>query len=76
MLLSIINNFFHDHSSLVDDLSFDRDNLPFNLICIEEGIYPMSYKMNTSICSVVVITVVSHTTGPQFDPEQMHFEFF
>ena len=30
------------------------------------------YEMKMSICSVVVITVVSHTTGPQFDPGQMH----
>ena len=29
-----------------------------------------------SICSVVVITIVSHTTGPQFDPGQMQMVGF
>ena len=36
-----------------------------------EDIVIIHYEMKMSICSVVVITVVSHTTGPQFEPGQM-----
>ena len=37
------------------------------------GILPYLTTHDSSTCSVVVITVVSHTTGPQFEPGQVHF---
>ena len=59
-----------DISSYIAYLSFILYELSFYDRTLINS-YMIDFDIST--CNVVVITVVSHTTGPQFDPGQVQY---